>query len=980
MAKQIHRRDKLEESAISRIVAENDEGNKEYKLKLFDSGIENINHIVTQMRYRLDEGCGEAIYTVGVTDAGGVIGLTEEEFTKTKEILDVVVSKCGAVMTLLSEQKVVDSTTQEERKLYEFLIREHNHSRYVDVRVACAGNVDAGKCECKNTKIRLYSGQIKNIQDITTKDVLIGDDGTKRKILETTKGFGQMYKITPTNGEPFTVNKNHILCFKASNYNYVYYDKQRERYGVRCFIWENYLPKVTTVFFPLQRESRKFHRVGMKFYETPEEAEECANTYLANFLTNLKCIKYQDVVELSLEQYVNLNKFTQSALKLYRVGVNYPEKDVPFDAYMFGYWLGDGTKGIPEITTADADIVEHFQNTLPIYGLCLRKPPSAKYRYSICSAEGNEHGCNHFRNFIKEFSLTEKYIPNVFKHNSRQVRLDILAGLVDSDGYLEKCKSGYTFTMTKKNERLVDDIIEVSRSLGFASYKKYCIKTCTNGKDGPVKCECISFSIYGKGIEELQPVLTRKSAKPRDTNKDVLLTSIKNITIEPDQEYYGFELGGNGRYIHDDFTVTHNSSLLGVLLTGKNDNGRGTARLNVFNFQHEVKTGRTSSVAQHILGFDENGLPVTIDDDSGHKKTWMEIVQSSSKVVTFFDLCGHEKYLKTTIMGLTSNSPDLVMILVGGNMGMQRMTKEHIFLCLSLHIPFIIIITKLDLCKDRQQVLEETINEIKSVLKAPGIRRIPYDIRCKEDVLLCSKNIHSLTTVPLFYISNVTGEGVDYVRQFLNLHNKKPKKDQSENKVEYYVDQTFQVVGVGTVLGGQLVKGKIKIGDKLLVGPINDEYTTIQVRSIHCKRMNMTEVDEGCYVCLGIKKPDELTIRRGNAVISPIDKPIQCKEFEAEIVVLKTHSTTIKPGYEPVVHTCSIRQTARIMAINGKMCSRGQTGDDGVLRTGDKATIKFQFCYKPEYIRKGFRILLAEGRVKIIGKVSNVTEEIVKVV
>ena len=92
---------KLEEEAATRIAAENDDGNNEYKLKLFNSSQDNIEHITTQMRYRVDEGCGEAIYTIGVTDSGGVIGLDNDEYLKTKEILDIVVKKCDYTMTLL---------------------------------------------------------------------------------------------------------------------------------------------------------------------------------------------------------------------------------------------------------------------------------------------------------------------------------------------------------------------------------------------------------------------------------------------------------------------------------------------------------------------------------------------------------------------------------------------------------------------------------------------------------------------------------------------------------------------------------------------------------------------------------------------------------------------------------------------------------------------------------------------------------------
>jgi len=415
------------------------------------------------------------------------------------------------------------------------------------------------------------------------------------------------------------------------------------------------------------------------------------------------------------------------------------------------------------------------------------------------------------------------------------------------------------------------------------------------------------------------------------------------------------------------------STILGVLMTNCLDNGRGSARLNIFNFKHEMKSGRTSSIAQHILGFDEKGTVVNYDALS-RKKTWPEIVSNSSKVVTFFDLCGHSAYLKTTILGLTSQVPDIVLLLVGANMGVSKMTKEHMFLCLSLHIPFVVLITKIDICKDRKNVMDDTIKEIKGIIKSPGVRRMPYDVRSEEDIFVASKNIHSNNTVPIFYVSSVTGDGIEYVRKFLNLTSRKTEIIKTENNVEFHCDQTFLVTGVGLVLGGQLVTGKVKVGDKLLLGPNNNVYNSVQIRSIHVKRVNVQEVESGCYVCLAVKKPENVFPRRGHVLIGMNDKSTQVREFDADILVLKHHSTTIKVGYEPVVHTGSIRQTARIT----KIIKKGGGNEENALRTGDRATISFRFSYSPEYIKNGVRILLCEGQVKIVGKICNVTEETVE--
>ncbi|MHA2172766.1 MAG: EF-Tu C-terminal domain-related protein, partial [Candidatus Kariarchaeaceae archaeon] len=83
----------------------------------------------------------------------------------------------------------------------------------------------------------------------------------------------------------------------------------------------------------------------------------------------------------------------------------------------------------------------------------------------------------------------------------------------------------------------------------------------------------------------------------------------------------------------------------------------------------------------------------------------------------------------------------------------------------------------------------------------------------------------------------------------------------------------------------------------------------------------------------------------------------------AEIYVLY-HSTTIRPGYSPVIHCRSIRQSARMENFEPKL-----------LRTGDRATVRFRFLYRPEHIRIGQRIVFREGRTKGIGIVTNLPSD-----
>ena len=474
---------------------------------------------------------------------------------------------------------------------------------------------------------------------------------------------------------------------------------------------------------------------------------------------------------------------------------------------------------------------------------------------------------------------------------------------------------------------------------------------------------------------ESSMVHLRKLLKANNSN--IVSTFKKKITDE--RVLYEIIIRENieSKYIDIKVAVAGNvdsgkSTLIGVLTNGKYDNGRGSARLSVFNFSHEIKSGRTSSVAHHILGFDSEGKIVNNDL---MKMDWTDIVKASSKIISFFDLAGHEKYLKTTIMGLSSSIPDICFITIGANMGITKMTKEHIFLCVMLNIPFCLIVTKIDITKDRENVMKETLSEIKILLKMPGIRRVTYKINNSEDVLLCSKNNNTNSIIPMFFCSNVTGEGIDHVKQFLNLLGKRKENSSKEKEnVVFNTDTIFFVTGVGVVLGGHLTKGTIKNGDKLLLGPNKvGQYDEFQVKSIHCKKTLVSSVSASCYICVSLRKITRNMVRKGQVLLSSRDQIVSCREFVALVSVLKTHSTSIKVGYEPVLHLSTIRQTAKITDIQNKISSKKNSEyDDNILRTGDKAMIKFRFKYRPEFISIGSRILLAEGKIKILGQIKEI--------
>ncbi|XP_041941549.1 GTP-binding protein 1 isoform X2 [Alosa alosa] len=402
------------------------------------------------------------------------------------------------------------------------------------------------------------------------------------------------------------------------------------------------------------------------------------------------------------------------------------------------------------------------------------------------------------------------------------------------------------------------------------------------------------------------------------------------------------------------------STLLGVLTHGELDNGRGFARQKLFRHKHEMESGRTSSVGNDILGFDQEGEVVNKPDSHGGSLDWTKICEKSSKVITFIDLAGHEKYLKTTVFGMTGHLPDFCMLMVGSNAGIVGMTKEHLGLALALNVPVFVVVTKIDMCP--ANILQETLKLLQRLLKSPGCRKIPVLVQNKDDVIVTASNFSSERMCPIFQISNVTGENMDLLKMFLNLLSSRASFKDDE-PAEFQIDDTYSVPGVGTVVSGTTLRGLIRLNDTMLLGPDPlGSFLPIAVKSIHRKRMPVKEVRGGQTASFALKKIKRSSIRKGMVMVSPKLSPQASWEFEAEILVLH-HPTTISPRYQAMVHCGSIRQTATILSMN-KDC----------LRTGDKASVHFRFIKTPEYLHTDQRLVFREGRTKAVGTITKLLQ------
>ncbi|XP_076830820.1 GTP-binding protein 2 [Brachyhypopomus gauderio] len=401
------------------------------------------------------------------------------------------------------------------------------------------------------------------------------------------------------------------------------------------------------------------------------------------------------------------------------------------------------------------------------------------------------------------------------------------------------------------------------------------------------------------------------------------------------------------------------STLLGVLTQGELDNGRGRARLNLFRHLHEIQTGRTSSISFEILGFNSKGEVVNYSES----RTAEEICESASKMITFIDLAGHHKYLKTTIFGLTSYCPDFAMLVVSANTGIVGTTREHLGLAMALKVPIFIVVSKVDLCT--KATVERTVRQLERILKQPGCNKVPLVVGSTDDAVTAAQQFaQSPSVTPIFTLSSVSGENLELLKVFLNilppLSNSKEQEELMQQLTEFQVDEIYTVPDVGTVVGGTLYSGICREGDQLVVGPTDDGlFRELAVCSIQRNRSACRVLRAGQAATLALGTFDRSLLRKGMVMVSPEMNPTICWLFEAEIVLL-FHAKTFHKGFQVTVHVGNVRQTATVEALQGTE----------ELRTGEKAVVRFRFIKHPEYLKVGAKLLFRHGVTKGIGHVT----------
>jgi superfamily II DNA or RNA helicase len=298
------------------------------------------------------------------------------------------------------------------------------------------------------------------------------------------------------------------------------------------------------------------HGRGPMFRITPIKGS--AFTVNDEHLLTLAMTGSGEVVDVTVREWLAWSKAQKHIHKLVRSPADFAAGTaLPIDPYFMGVLLGDGSlRHTIGICKPDPEIHALVQEQATVWGLGIRVDGTGtSATMNMTAGRGYQtNGGNRLLSTIQGLGLHgsdsgSKFIPALYKSSDRSSRLAVLAGLMDTDG----CLGNGVYDFISKSETLSTDVAFVARSVGLAAYVHPCQKYCQTGGGGTY----YRVSISGD-IEIIPCRIPRKQAPPRRQKKSVLRTG---FSVEPigEDEYYGFTLDGDGRYLLDDFTVTHNS-------------------------------------------------------------------------------------------------------------------------------------------------------------------------------------------------------------------------------------------------------------------------------------------------------------------------------------------------------------------------------------------------------------------------------------
>jgi hypothetical protein len=278
------------------------------------------------------------------------------------------------------------------------------------------------------------------------------------------------------------------------------------------------------------------------------DSYECNDAHVLS-LQNANKSSDREPIFISAKDFCKKSKHWQKYNNGWKIGVEFEAQDLPIDAYWMGLWLGDGTSLKPAITVGHKDIeINTWLNKWAAeQKLFIRREASnGANAVNFSPRKGSGYCVNNVKKSLQDLGvLGDKHIPKMYWKNSSENRLKLLAGLLDSDGYMA---SSGSLQFTNVNKRLATDVLHLVRSLGLKGFWSESVK-------GIVRAYTVTI---GGDLSRIPTNLPRKQGHDNPQKKSLKC----GITVTPIGigEYFGFAIDGDKQFLLGDFTVTHNSA------------------------------------------------------------------------------------------------------------------------------------------------------------------------------------------------------------------------------------------------------------------------------------------------------------------------------------------------------------------------------------------------------------------------------------
>ena len=307
----------------------------------------------------------------------------------------------------------------------------------------------------------------------------------------------------------------------------------------------------------------------------------CSHDHLWSYKRDLRSKK---IYTSTLEEIMNINdnKF------IFPINgcVKFMHRDVKIEPYFLGLLLGDGCFSAKScsiyFSNVEEDLIDYIIEIGSKYYRYVKKLNYRAYRF--VGTNGKKSKLRKWLEYYGLYNLYsyEKFIPEDYKYNSEDVRYDILAGLLNTDGSVHKSIVRYS-TSSKK---LFDDVAEVARSLGMFVNTAQCVDKRSNFPN---------FILSIRPDSNLKKLLSKKhqSRLKEYTRKKNNFRLIKSIEYVGKKECQCIYVDNQEHlYLTDDFIVTHNtvSCILSFVMYV----------MTHFNYQNSAIAGKSLNVDSEI--------------------------------------------------------------------------------------------------------------------------------------------------------------------------------------------------------------------------------------------------------------------------------------------------------------------------------------------------------------------------------------------